>query len=47
VPLANVWKLAQGWYWDRMEPGWRRKTATEAAEVFAGAGLVGEFWGLG
>jgi len=47
VPLERVWKLAQAWYHDRMDPGWKRKTLEEAQAVFAGVGLVGEFWRLG
>jgi len=44
--LEQAWGLAHAWYHDRLEPSWRRKTAEEAEEVFAGLGLTGDFWRL-
>jgi hypothetical protein len=43
---AQMWRVADDWYHDRADPGWRRKTAPEAEAVFASAGLTGEFWRL-
>lgn len=43
---AQMWFVADAWYQDRADPGWRRKTASEAEAVFASAGLTGEFWRL-
>lgn len=47
LTLDQLWGLASTWYRGRMEPGWRRRTAEEAQEVFSSLGLVGEFWQLG
>ena len=46
LSLAQGWKLVQLWYGDRLNPGWRPKSAAEAEKVFAEVGLVGEFWKL-
>jgi len=46
MSLEQQWQLARAWYADRMSPSWRRRTAAEAEEVFAGIGLTGEFWRL-
>ena len=42
----QMWRLADGWYRDRDDPVWRRRSADEAEEVFAQIGLTGEFWKL-
>jgi hypothetical protein len=42
----QLWRLADTWYRDRADPAWRRRTAEEAEEVFAGIGLTGDFWRL-
>jgi hypothetical protein len=42
----QMWRLADAWYHDRADPGWRRKTADEAEAVFAEVGLSGDFWRL-
>jgi hypothetical protein len=42
----QLWRLADIWYRDRADPGWRRRTADEAEAVFAGIGLTGDFWRL-
>ena len=46
MPLATMWRLADLWYHDRFDRGWRRKTPDEAEAVFAQIGLIGEFWRL-
>lgn len=46
MTLQTGWRLAQLWYTDKREPRWRRRTLDEAEAVFAGLGLVGEFWRL-
>jgi hypothetical protein len=43
----QLWDLARTWYANRLEPGWRRRTAEEAQAVFGGIGLTGAFWDLG
>jgi len=45
--LDQAWQLGRAWYADKLSPDWRRATAEEATAVFAGIGLVGEFWRLG
>ena len=46
LTLEQLWGLASTWFGERLEPGWRRRTAEEAEEVFASLGLTGEFWKL-
>jgi hypothetical protein len=43
----QLWRLADGWYRDRADPSWQRRTATEAEAIFAEIGLRGDFWKLG
>ena len=45
--LQQMWALADAWYRDRLEPGFRRRTVEEAEALFAGIGLTGEAWRLG
>ena len=44
--VDQLWDLARRWYGDRLDPAWRRRSAEEAEQVFAGLGLNGEFWRL-
>ncbi len=46
LTLDQLWSLARIWYHDRLEPGWRRRSAEEAEELFRSLGLVGDFWRL-
>lgn len=46
VPLETMWQLANAWYYDRLDPTWRRKTVEEAEALFAQLGLTGDFWRL-
>jgi len=46
LPLEQCWRLAQAWYADRLSPEWRRRTPSEARDVFDQLGLTGEFWSL-
>ena len=43
---AQCWALASGWYSDKLDPAWRRKTVDEAEALFAQVGLTGGFWRL-
>jgi Alkylmercury lyase len=45
-PLETAWRLADGWYHDRLSPDWRRRTAEEAEGLFSSLGLTGPFWTL-
>ena len=42
----QCWRLAQGWYADKLRPDWRRKTLDEAEALLADVGLTGSFWNL-
>lgn len=44
LPLENLWGLAEGWYRDRLSPGWRRRSPQQAEALFQELGLVGDFW---
>jgi hypothetical protein len=44
--LDTCWRLAHAWYEHRLDADWRRRTPDEAQAVFAGLGLVGDFWRL-
>jgi hypothetical protein len=44
VPFARVWTLAQLWYGDRMDPGYRGRTVEQARDSFTRAGLTSAFW---
>jgi hypothetical protein len=44
--LEQVWQLGRAWYADKLSPDWRRATPEQAEAVFAGIGLVGDFWRL-
>ena len=45
MDVPTLWRLAQHWYDGRLDPGYRRREPTEAADYFRSVGLVGEFWG--
>jgi len=44
MSLETMWKLADAWYRDRLDPAWRRKSAQEAEDLFRQLGLDGEYW---
>jgi hypothetical protein len=46
VSLEAAWRLADGWYADRLHADWRRPTPDEAEACFERAGLRGAFWRL-
>ena len=45
--LQQMWALADAWYRDRLDRGFRRRTVEEAEALFAEIGLTGEAWRLG
>jgi hypothetical protein len=47
LTLEEAWRLAEGWYHDRMRPDWERKTREETRAFFEELGLAGPFWDLG
>lgn len=46
IDLELAWRLARGWYHDRLRPDWQRKTTAEAEAFFAELGLSSDFWRL-
>lgn len=44
LSVEQTWNLADAWYRDRMDAGWRRRTVAEAHELFGSLGLTSEFW---
>lgn len=46
VPLETMWRLADAWYHDRLDPDWQRRPAAETQALFTELGLTGEFWSL-
>jgi len=46
ISLEQGWRLAHGWYHDRLNPYFERKTVEEAQAFFDGLGLTSAFWQL-
>lgn len=46
LSLEQGWKLAKGWYHDRLRLDWKPKTAAQIRRLFADIGLQGQFWEL-
>jgi hypothetical protein len=46
ILLEQAWQLARGWYHDRLAPDFRRKSVSEAQQLFAEIGLTSQFWQL-
>lgn len=44
VRMDQLWGLATTWYSTRLEPQARRPQPDEMIAIFAGLGLVGDFW---
>jgi hypothetical protein len=44
APLMH--ELARAWWWSRLDPGWRPRTAEESQAILDTLGLTGEFWAL-
>jgi hypothetical protein len=38
------WRLAHGWFKDKLKPEWRRHTGAETEALLAEVGLRGDFW---
>ena len=39
-------ELAGRWWWSRLEPDWRPRTAAESQRILDELGLTGPFWQL-
>jgi hypothetical protein len=46
ISAVTIWRLAQPWYGDRLDPGWSSRTAAAAQRLLTQAGLTGDFWRL-
>ena len=42
----QAWRLARGWYRDKLKPDWRRHTLEETEALLLESGLTGPFWNL-
>jgi hypothetical protein len=42
----QAWRLAYGWYQDKLRPDWKRHTVEETEALLAEVGLSGPFWNL-
>jgi carboxypeptidase C (cathepsin A) len=40
------WRLAHGWYKDKLSPDWRRHTLEETEALLGNLGITGDFWNL-
>ena len=47
VTMDELWRLAEAWYSTRLDGHSRRPQPDEMREIFAGIGLVGDFWDPG
>lgn len=46
VSPEQAWRLAHGWYGEKLKPDWRRHTVDEAESLLGSIGLTGAFWSL-
>ncbi len=46
MTLEQQWRLADAWYSNRLDPGWKRRSPSQGEAVFRSCGLEGEFWNL-
>jgi hypothetical protein len=46
VAPQTLYALGRDWYATRMDLDWHPATASQATDLFAAHGLVGEFWSL-
>lgn len=46
LPIEQVWELAQIWYGNYLDIGFKRKTKEIAQSMFAQVGLTSDFWKL-
>jgi len=46
IGSAAMWRLAQPWYGNRLDPGWSPRSVADAQQILEQCGLNGEFWRL-
>lgn len=44
VPIEQIWRLAQAWYHDRLDPAFRGRSVEQAQAILANVGLTSPFW---
>jgi hypothetical protein len=44
LSLDQIWRLAQLWYSDRLDPAYQGRSAAQAQAIFAQVGLTSPFW---
>ena len=46
LTIDQAWRLAEAWYGNKMDRGWRRATVDETEALLERLGLTGPFWNL-
>ena len=46
LTIPALWSFARDWYGGYLQEPWRKRSDTEARELFARHGLVSEFWAI-
>ena len=46
MTVAQLHELATRWYGDRLDPGWRPRTAAQSQAILHAVGLTDPFWEL-
>ena len=46
MPIERLGQLARRWYGDRLDPGWRPRSAARSQGILRSVGLTGDFWEL-
>lgn len=46
VSAEKMNELARAWWWTRLDPGWRPRSADESQAILDSVGLTGDFWSL-
>ena len=46
IPVGQLAALAQAWWSDRLDPGWRPRTKEQNQAILDRLGLTGDFWQL-
>ena len=46
ITPEQTWRLAEGWYKNKVKSDWRRHTLEETEELLGSIGLTGAFWNL-
>jgi hypothetical protein len=46
MTIEQGWKLASAWFYNKMNPDWKRATLEETEALLGEIGLTGPFWNL-